>query len=147
MRLAQALPVAALAVLALAAGCGKAEPEAAPVVSARTLEAPKETPTPDPAPAESGQHKSALAEGAGQVVSAPGDYAYGVTVTSRRWAGEKAALTRLTQDIRLFEAEKGRLPESLKELADWRGAPLPELPADYQWKYDAKTGKVSVVKP
>jgi hypothetical protein len=40
---------------------------------------------------------------------------------------------------------KGRYPESLDELAQWRGEELPQLPGELEYAYDSSTGDLKAV--
>lgn len=78
--------------------------------------------------------------------TAPADYAR-VTVDARSWAERKVDIATIQNELKHFYAFEGRHPHSLKELEDWRGQPLPELPKGYTYKYDPATGKLEAVRP
>ncbi len=79
------------------------------------------------------------------VLQAPGDYMYGVTVTAPRQARKTLDTAYIQNEINDFNAIEGRYPKSLDELVQWRGAPLPDTPSGYVYKYDPATGKLEVV--
>lgn len=159
----------ALASGALLTGCGRKEPAAKPkVVSARSLppveggqaaspapvqglaplpgpESKAERP-PEPKPAGSDTEPQKPKSNVVQVLTAPGDYVYEAAVTVPRFAKDSAGTSQVKHDIELFKAEKGRLPETLKELEEYRGAPLPKLPVGHHYKYNPKTGEISIEK-
>jgi hypothetical protein len=79
------------------------------------------------------------------LIQAPADYLRTVTITAPRQA-RKSLDTSFTQnEVNQFFAMEGRYPKSLDELVQWRGAPLPETPSGYVYKYDAAAGKLEVV--
>ncbi len=79
------------------------------------------------------------------ILQAPGDYMYGVTVTAPRQARKTLDTAYIQNEVNQFNAMEGRYPKSLDELVQWRGAPLPETPSGYVYKYDPATGKLEVV--
>ncbi len=62
-------------------------------------------------------------------------------------AGQKAAATAakamLDRELRAFQGEHARFPESLDELAESRAVRIPTLPLHGRWDYDPETGTVS----
>ncbi len=56
----------------------------------------------------------------------------------------QSQLTAVRSQVQFFEAEHGRFPASLDELAKQTGRPLPALPSGMSWIYDPTTGNVGV---
>ncbi|NIO12626.1 MAG: hypothetical protein GTO31_01870, partial [Xanthomonadales bacterium] len=79
------------------------------------------------------------------ILNAPTDYLETVVIDSRHHAQETIDLAYVTRDIQAFNALKGRYPESLDELEQWRGEKLPELPGGLEYAYDSSTGKLQAV--
>ncbi len=79
-------------------------------------------------------------------VEAPADYLYTVTVTAPRRMKETLFLAEISKEIKTFWAFQDRYPESLLELEEWRGAPLPELPRGLGYDYDPETGELRAVE-
>jgi len=79
-------------------------------------------------------------------VQAPVDYLYVTTVKAPRHIKETAFLATLNNEIKSFWGLEGRYPESLKELEQWRGAPLPRLPKGLGYDYDPNTGQLKAVE-
>jgi len=77
---------------------------------------------------------------------APVDYLYLTTVKAPRHAKEKIYLSQLRNEIKQFWALNNRYPESLQELAEWRGAPLPKLPKGLGYDYNPETGELNAVE-
>ena len=73
----------------------------------------------------------------------PGGY-LGALNKGRKSAKQTAALSKLKNEIGQFKASKGRTPRSLKELEQWRGAELPDLPKGQSYSYDPQTGELTV---
>jgi len=68
-----------------------------------------------------------------------------VTVTVPRRIESSADQALIQNEIKQFYALEGRYPESLEELVEWRGEPLPQTPRGYVYSYDAATGELLVV--
>jgi hypothetical protein len=79
------------------------------------------------------------------VIHGPVDYLRTVTITAPRQARKTIDMAYIQNEVKQFYAMKERFPNSLDELVQWRGEPLPETPSGYVYKYDAATGKVEVV--
>jgi hypothetical protein len=132
---------AALALALVWAGCSCRETEPAGpnvVVAQPNAQAPAQ---PQPQPAQPRQEP-----GVGDsVLRAPGDYLRTTVITAPRQMKRDLDNATANKEVQEFNALEGRYPYSLKELEDWRGAPLSEAPKGYTYKYDSTTGKVSVV--
>ncbi|KPK65415.1 MAG: hypothetical protein AMK73_03025 [Planctomycetes bacterium SM23_32] len=79
------------------------------------------------------------------MLHAPDDYLRTVTVTVPRRIESSADQALIQNEIKQFYALEGRYPESLEELVEWRGEPLPQTPRGYVYSYDAATGELLVV--
>lgn len=55
------------------------------------------------------------------------------------------SLTLLNEQLKIFIAERQRMPASFKELADTRLDSVPALPAGFSWGLDSADRKVVVV--
>jgi len=79
------------------------------------------------------------------LVNAPADYVRMTTITLPRRIKSQARLAQTMNEIKQFQAIEGHYPKTLKELEEWRGEPLQELPTGYVYSYDPKTGTLDVV--
>jgi len=79
-------------------------------------------------------------------IQAPTDYLYVVTVRAPRHAKEVVFLADLNNQIKQFWGLNSRYPESLKELEEWRGAPVPQLPKGLGYDYNPQTGELKAVE-
>jgi hypothetical protein len=79
------------------------------------------------------------------LIQAPADYLRTVTISAPRQARKSLDTSLIQNEVTQFSAMEGRYPKSLDELVQWRGAPLPETPGGYVYKYDAAAGKLEVV--
>jgi len=79
-------------------------------------------------------------------IKAPTDYLYVATVRAPRHAKEVVFLAELNNEIKQFWGLNSRYPESLKELEEWRGAPVPTLPKGLGYDYNPQTGELKAVE-
>ncbi|MHC4481848.1 MAG: hypothetical protein ACYS1C_12900 [Planctomycetota bacterium] len=100
-------------------------------------------------PAQPGQAAPEAQEAERQVgesvLHGPADYLRTTVITVPRTARKKIDTIYTQNEIEQFKAIESRYPHSLKELEQWRGEPLPEVPKGHTYKYDSKTGKLEVV--
>lgn len=88
--------------------------------------------------------KENLEQGASEAVNAPTDYLR-ANVRAKQQAEVTTALSSVNNAVRMFQASEGRAPKSLNELISEGYMPaLPALPSGVSYKYDARTGQVSV---
>ncbi len=80
------------------------------------------------------------------IIDAPADYLRTTAIAAPRYARKTLDTAYIQNEVRQFNALKGRLPRSLDELVEWRGQPLPETPKGYVYSYDPATGKLEVVR-
>jgi len=93
---------------------------------------------PEPAPA------STSSRGPGEsLLNAPTDYLKAVVGAPGR-TRRKTDLIQVQSEIRMYQAEKGRYPSSLEELAQWRGLAVPPPPRGYSYEYNPQTGELSL---
>lgn len=59
---------------------------------------------------------------------------------------EKPKLLALRNELKQFHALKGHWPATLKKFAEWRNAPLPDLPEGRSFQYNSETGKIKIVE-
>jgi len=86
------------------------------------------------------------ADGNGRDSAQQGSEGYmDVMTRSHRNARKMANITPLQQEIKQFQALKGRYPRSLQELEKWRGSELPEPPRDMTYSYNPETGQIQAV--
>ena len=141
-------PALALALALAWTGCSCRETEpAAPnvVVAQPNAQAPAQPPAqPQAQPAQPAQPKREPGVG-DSMLRAPGDYLHTTVITAPRHMKRDLDDALTNKEVQEFNALEGRYPYSLKELEQWRGAPLPEAPKGYTYKYDPATGKVDVV--
>jgi hypothetical protein len=130
MRSLAPVVVAMLCAIAWSSGCSKKEESAQSAAGD------------EPAAGQAQADDENLGE---NVLKGPGDYLYVTTVRAPRHAKQTLAIAELTQQIQQFNALKGRYPESLEELAKWRGAELPPVPSGSRYDYDQETGTLKVV--
>ena len=64
---------------------------------------------------------------------------------SHRKGREEPNLLSVRNELKQFQALKGRWPESLQEFKQWRGADLPELPEGRGFDYDPASGELKIV--
>jgi hypothetical protein len=147
--MSRTLQVLALAVAAgflFLGGCGDEEAGAGPNIRqagpppaeqppAETGDAPKTT-TP---PKDSGQPNLS------NPLHAPGAYGTAV-IKAPRLARKRAADATITREIQQFKALEGRYPKSLDELVEWRGEKLPALTWGEEYRYESKSGELSIVR-
>ena len=82
----------------------------------------------------------------GSVLTAPVDY-LGAVAKSQQSAVKTVDVAAVTQAIRLFQTELGRLPKDLDELVQEKYLPrIPATPYGTKLNYDPATGEVKVVK-
>jgi hypothetical protein len=64
----------------------------------------------------------------------------GVLINTYRKGKEVPAVAALKQEIQAFNGLEARYPRSLKELEEYRKAPLPKLPKGLEYDYNPSTG-------
>jgi hypothetical protein len=86
------------------------------------------------------------ATSSGNPLTAPVDYLEAVG-KAKQSAVKTVDVTSLNQAIQMFNVENGRFPKDLNELVAEKIIPqIPKAPYGMKIVYDAKSGKVSVVK-
>lgn len=84
--------------------------------------------------------------GEGGFVTAPVDY-LGAVAKQQQAAVKTIDVAAVSQAIKLFQTEQGRLPKDLDELVQEKYLPrIPATPYGTKLVYDATTGEVKVVK-
>jgi hypothetical protein len=79
--------------------------------------------------------------------SAPADY-LGALGKGQQSAIKVTDVSSLDKAIQMFNVEQGRYPKDLNELVEQKYLPrIPAAPYGTKLEYDAKAGKVRVVKP
>jgi hypothetical protein len=82
----------------------------------------------------------------GSVLTAPVDY-LGAAAKAQQNAVKTVDVAAVTQAVRLFQTELGRLPKDLDELVQEKYLPrIPATPYGTKLSYDPTTGEVKVVK-
>jgi hypothetical protein len=80
----------------------------------------------------------------GNPVTAPVDY-LGAVGQAQKTMTKTAAAAGLTEAIRMYEAQKGRLPKNLNELVPEFISKLPAPPAGMKYDYNPADGSLKVV--
>jgi hypothetical protein len=81
----------------------------------------------------------------GNLATAPADYLGSITKAQQN-AVKSVDVSALTKAIQMFEAEQGRLPKDLQELAAMKYIPkIPDAPAGKKIVYDSSNGSVKIV--
>jgi hypothetical protein len=114
-----------LAIAVLAAGCGGNAPTNAPANSSVQTNA---------------------APSGGSLVTAPVDY-LGAVAKAQQNSVKTVDVAAVSQAIRQFQVEQGRLPKDLEELVQEKYLPrIPPTPFGTKFVYDPATGEAKVVK-
>lgn len=113
---------------ALAGGCGQTADTSS---NSTTAAAP-------PTPATN-------APSGGSVATAPVDYLQSIT-RQEQAAMKTADVSKLNEDVQLFNAQEGRYPKDLNELVEKKYiGRLPDLPPGVKFAYDSQKGNVTIV--
>jgi len=80
----------------------------------------------------------------GNPLTAPADY-LGAAGKAQKSAGKTVSSAGLTQAIKMFEAQEGRLPKSLNELVPDFMPQIPTPPAGMKYDYNPADGSLRVV--
>lgn len=80
----------------------------------------------------------------GNPITAPVDY-LGAVAKAQKTANKTVATAGVTQAIRMFEAQEGRLPKTLNELVPNYVDRIPPAPAGMKYAYNPADGSVKIV--
>jgi hypothetical protein len=69
----------------------------------------------------------------------------GTLAKTYRRGREEPQLLAVRNELKQFQAMKGRWPKDLEEFEEWRGTDLPDLPKGRKFDYDPETGKLELV--
>jgi hypothetical protein len=109
------------------AGCNKKEEQTEPVAEIPTATAPKAGSAAEPKPAVNREQPSPeQAVQANQIVGTVHEF--------------------MTQQLRIFIQQKGRMPQTFAEFAGARMDSVPRLPPGLHWEIDQSTGEVKAVR-
>jgi hypothetical protein len=93
-----------------------------------------------------GKKPSTPADAGGNPLTAPVDY-LGAAGRAKTLAEKTVDTASLSQAVQMFAGQEGRYPKSLDELIEQQFiTQIPKAPYGMKITYDAKTGRVSVVK-
>jgi hypothetical protein len=80
----------------------------------------------------------------GNPLTAPADY-LGAVGQAQKSVAKTAAAAGLTEAIRMYESQKGRLPKNLNELVPEYISKIPAPPAGMKYDYNPADGSLKVV--
>ena len=80
----------------------------------------------------------------GNPITAPVDY-LGAVGQAQKSAAKTASSAGLTEAIKMFEAQEGRLPKNLNELVPEYISKIPAPPAGMKYSYNPADGSLKVV--
>ena len=80
----------------------------------------------------------------GNILTAPVDY-LGAAAKAQKKAGTTVSSAGLTQAIKMFEAQEGRLPKNLNELVPDFLSKIPPPPAGMKYNYNPADGSLQIV--